>query len=257
MALVLTARGQDLARQALDDTYFDWRSLENSDARIYYKAGSFAERHRDMLLGAVTHAIESDLEFLGETVYDPVLNVFFVDDRAEMERIVGSPFTGLANWGADAIFLVFAPDWRSFEKHEFAHIVTMGMWGSPHEDSRWMIEGIAIAADGWCREYSIDEIAFHYLQAGELPPLPELPAGIRELGEIRGGVYAASVIAFIRDTHGPAAVRKLWTNGSAVLSDTLGVTFDTIEDSWKEYLEREVGDGIHVDMKSIDDNGCG
>jgi hypothetical protein len=137
-----------------------------------------------------------------------------------MERIVGSPVTGLANWSADAIFLVFA-------------------------------------ADGWCREYSVDEIAYHYLTAGELPPLPELPTGMRELGEIRGGVYAASVISFFRDTYGPGVIRELWTNGSAVLSDTHGVTFDTIGDSWKEYLERKVGDGVQVDMKPIDDNGCG
>lgn len=257
IVLVPTASAQDLARQALDDPDFDWRSLENTEARVYYKAGSFAERHRDMLLRAVSMAIEEDLEFLGESTYEPRLNVFFVDDRAEMERIVGSPVTGLANWSADAIFLVFAPDWRSFEKHEFAHIITMGVWGTPHESSRWMIEGIAIAADGWCREYSVDEIAYHYLTAGELPALSELPTGMRELGEIRGGVYAASVIAFIRSKYGPGAVRELWTKGSAVLSDTRGGTFDTIEDSWKEYLEWKVGDGVQVDMKSIDDNGCG
>jgi hypothetical protein len=82
-----------------------------------------------------------------------VLNVFFVYNRSEMERLVGSPVTGFANWSADAIFLVCSPDWRSFEKHEFAHIITMGIWGTPHETSRWMVEGIAIAADGWCREY--------------------------------------------------------------------------------------------------------
>jgi len=52
-------------------------------------------------------------------------------------------------------------------------------------------------------------------------------------------------------------MRKLWTKGSAALFDTHGISFDTIEDSWKEYLERKVEDGVQVDMKSIDDNGCG
>jgi hypothetical protein len=248
---------QDLVRQALDDPYFQWRSVENAEARVYYKESSFAERHRHTLLRSVTTAIEEDLEFLGESAYEDVLNVFFVDTREEMERIVGRPVSGYANWGASGIFLVFAPGWRSFETHEFAHIITMGVWGAPHASSTWMIEGLCIASDGWCREFSVDEIAYHLLTSGQLPPLEELPAKLAELGEIRGGFYAASVIGFIRHQFGADAVRKLWTNGSVNLPATLGLSFDKIEPMWKEYLERQVGDGVQVDMGQIDESGCG
>lgn len=248
---------QNLVQRALDDPYFRWRSIDGPAARIYYQAGSFAEQHRHTLLRSVSGAIVEDLEYLGEPGYNRVLDVFYVDTREEMARIVGRPVTGYANWGADAIFLVVAPDWRSFEKHEFAHLITMGRWGPPHDTSRWMVEGICIAADGWCREFSVDAIAHHLLTEGRLPPFNELPSKIGELGEIGGGMYAASVIDFIRDTYGPEAVRELWIGGSSILTDTLGVPFDTIEAMWKEHLEREVEDGLRVDMERIEESGCG
>ena len=79
-----------------------------------------------------------------------------------------------------------------------------------------MIEGIAVYSDGWCREYTIDEIAFRFLSDGQLPPLQELFDDYGTLGEIRGGMYAASVIGFIRDTYGADALRKVWRDGHEV-----------------------------------------
>jgi hypothetical protein len=251
------SHAQNLVQRALDDTYFQWRSVENARARVYYKPGSFAQRHRFTLLRSVTAGMAEDLEFLGQPAYREVLNVFYVDNRNEMERITGSPVTGFANWDANGIFLVFAPDWRGFEKHEFAHVVTMGVWGAPHPSSNWMIEGICIAADGWCREFSVDQIARHLLVSGKLPPMEQLPVRFTELGEIRGGFYAASVIAFIRSEYGIDAVRRIWTGGLGILPDTLGRPFDKIEAMWRDHLEREVGDGVEVDMGKIDESGCG
>jgi len=124
-ALILLAspkgHSQNLVQRTLDDPHFRWRSVENPQARVYYKTGSFAERHRHQLLRSVTTAIAEDLEFLGESVYDDML----------------------------------------------------------------------------------------------------------------------------------------WTSGSVNLPATLGLSFDKMEPMWKEYLEREVGDGVQVDMGQINESGCG
>lgn len=248
---------QNMLETAISDPYFDWKYVENPSAKVHFKPGSFAERHRETLLRSVTESIREDLEFLGEEQDDAVLQVFFVDDRSEMERITGRPVTGFAHWGANAIFLVCSPEWRSFEKHEFAHILTMGRWGPPHESSRWMVEGIAIAADGWCREFSLDAIARHYLDRGELPPLDKLPARFRDLGEIRGGVYAGSVLAFIRKRHGPEAIRAIWERGlEAWVSRPSGST-EALETEWKAFLKRTVDDTVPVDIDAINELGCG
>lgn len=54
---------QDLVEKALEDPYFNWKSIENTKVRVYYKPFSFAERHRSTLLRSVTTAIEEDLNF--------------------------------------------------------------------------------------------------------------------------------------------------------------------------------------------------
>jgi hypothetical protein len=249
--------GGDFVQKALGDPGFEWRSLEARGARIYYTPGSFAEKHRFMLLRSTNASIDEVVELLGESDYGRLLSVFYVESREEMERLVGRPVTGFSNWTASGIFLVVNPEWRSFEKHEIAHIITLGVWGWPEPTSRWMVEGICIYVDGWCREYSVDEIAYQYLSDDRLPPLQELFEKFAELGEIRAGVYAASVIGFVRDTYGVDAVRALWTDGSGDLKKSIGVPAGELEALWKEHLRRAADDDLQIDLKTIEELGCG
>lgn len=242
---------------ALSDSSFAWRSSEIDAVRIYYLPDSHAERHRMTLIRSVTKTIEETSELFESPPYERTLHVFYVESREEMNRLVGMPATGYADWSGSGIFLVVNPDWRSFEKHEFAHILTMGGWGRPAPDSRWMIEGIAIYADGWCRQYRTDEIAYHFLAAGDLPPLREFTQDHAALGEIRAGFYAGSVIGFIHATYGTEALRDLWTNGGESFTATAGVGLDGVEEQWKSYLKTKVGGGAEVDVEAIDDQGCG
>lgn len=254
---VSAQRNTDLVQRALDDSTFTWTSFESEGVRIYAQPGSFADRHRAMLLRSVATVLNEVLDIIGEPEYDRMLNVFYLDSREQMERIVGSPVTGLANWSASGVFVVLNPQWRSFEKHEIAHVLTMELWGSPHETSRWMIEGIAVYCDGWCREYSVDEIAWHFLSRDELPPLQELFDDPRALGEIRGGFYSASVIGFIRHQYGVETVRSLWLEGPDKLTEVLGTDIHHIERQWKGYLESTVNKDVEVDLQVIEDSGCG
>ena len=258
VSTVLTAQEYTgLVQRALDDTSFHWSSAETEGIKLFYKADSFAERHRMMLLRSAQVSVEEVLESMGEKGYDRVLHVFYVDTRKEMERIVGRPVAGYADWTGSGVFLVFNPDWRSFDKHEITHVLTMSMWGTPDPTSRWMIEGVAIYCDGWCREYSVDEIAWYLLSRDQLPPLQELFENFAELGEIRAGFYAASVIGFIRNTYGVMALRNLWMNGSVDLAGSLGSTINEVENSWKKYLKERVGDDGQIDMERIEELGCG
>jgi hypothetical protein len=246
-----------LVKAALEEPDFDWRSTESGKVRVFYKPDSFAKRHRMTLLRSANATVEEVTKLFDEPEYDRILNIFYVDSREEMNTLVGMPATGYADWTGSGIFLVVSPEWRSFEKHEFAHIITMGAWGRPDPTSRWMTEGIAIYADGWCRESTTDEIAYHFLSRGRLPKLPELFDDYATLGEIRAGFYAASVIGYIHDTYGTDALRKVWTGGCGDLSETLGVDVHQLESAWREYLRRVVDDDVEVDMKSIEEFGCG
>jgi len=247
----------DFVQKALSDSTFTWLSSSSNRIRIFYQKDSFAERHRMMLLRSVKTAVDEVLEFLDEPAYEPLLNVFYLESRDEMNRIVGRPYSGFSNWTANGIFIVLNPEWRSFEKHEFTHVVTMGVWGPPDITSRWMIEGIAIYSDGWCREYTVDEIAFHLLSNDQLPSLQELFDDYANLGEIRAGFSAASFIGFIRNTFGMPKLRSLWFNGVGNLRDVLDTNLNQIENSWKLYLKQNVRKDIQVDFDNIKKLGCG
>lgn len=247
----------DFVQKALDDTTFTWLSSSSNGIRIFYQKDSFAEKHRMMLLRSVKTTVDEVLELLEEPAYEPLLNVFYLESRDEMKRIIGRPYSGFSNWTANGIFIVLNPEWRSFEKHEFAHVVTMGVWGPPDVTSRWMIEGIAIYCDGWCREYTVDDIVFHLLSNDQLPPLQELFDDFANLGEIRAGFYAASFIGFIRNTFGVHELRNLWFNGVGNLKELLGDDLNQIENSWKLYLKRNVRKDIQVDLDTINKLGCG
>ncbi|UCF63288.1 MAG: hypothetical protein JSW33_12060 [bacterium] len=248
---------ESFVQKAIDDSTFSWQSFSSDNIKIFYQENSFAERHRMMLLHSATSSVDEVLTLLDDSPNGLPLNVFYLESRAEMERIVGHRYSGFSDWTGNGIFLVLNPDWRSFEKHEFAHIVTMGGWGSPHPSSQWMIEGIAIYCDGWCQRYSVNEIAFHFLSNGQLPKLEQLFNDFKSLGEIRAGISAASFISFIHQTYGIPKVRQIWLNGVEDLEGLLGGDPEQIENAWRLYLQRQIRENIEVDLDAIHTGGCG
>ena len=253
----ITQNATGLVQQALDNPEFEWNSIRSDEVILFHQPGTFAGRHRLALLRSAEIAIAEVLEFMDEPEYTRPLHVFYVGSRGEMEKLVGQPYTGFATWTASGIFLVCNPEWRSFDKHEITHVFTMGMWGSPDPSSRWMIEGVSIYNDGWCGEYSIDEIAAEFLSQNKLPPLDTLFTDYRELGEIKAGMYSGSFIGFLRETYGAYAVRGLWKDGTAQIEELLGQNIQQLEKSWKSYLLNKVGADVDVDLEKINDKGCG
>jgi len=253
----ITQPVESFVQRAIQDTSFHWRSVSSDRIRVFYQENSFAERHRMMLFRSARTAVDEVLTNLNETSNGRILNIFYLESRDEMARIVGHTYSGFADWTGNGIFLVLNSEWRSFEKHEFAHIVTMGGWGSPHPTSQWMIEGIAIYCDGWCRLYTVDEIALHFLINGQLPTPQELVTDFRSLGEIRAGISAASFIGFIHHSYGIPKVRQLWLNGVEDLEEQLDDDLEKIKNSWILYLQNKMRNNTDVDMNGIQERGCG
>jgi hypothetical protein len=247
----------DYLTKALNDSHFSWESLSNAKNTIYFQKNSFASKHRVMLLSSLETSISTVLDLLDETEYTNNLNVVYLETRGEMEAIIGKPYSGFANWSADCIFLVVNPEWRSFERHEFAHIVTMGLWGRPNPTSGWMIEGIPVYCDGWCQDYSVLQIANFLLKAKELPELNVLIHEYFNLGEIRAGISSASFVGFILNKYGPDKLKELWRNGSDRIEEILDDSLSNIEKHWIEYIKQSVQKDSNIDYEAIKQHGCG
>jgi hypothetical protein len=246
-----------LTQEVLAHPDFTWRSITEDSVRIYFQPETFSERHRIMLLRSAKAAISQGNEFLGFPAYGRTLNVFYVDDRQQMEVLVGRPVTGYSDWTGSGIFVVCNAEWRSFDTHEIAHVLSIGSWGWPTESSHWMIEGLPIAIDRWCQKFDVDALSCSLVQAGIWPGLEDFLSEYAELGEVRAGVLAASFIRYVRAELGPEAVRSLWVEGPDGFSASWEMDLERFEAGWLEYLRQVTCRTGETDWETLDEEGCG
>lgn len=247
----------DFLQRALHHPDFKWIRLSNENINMYYTEGSFAEKHRVMLLGSLESSIMDASDMLETDGCPDSVNVFYVESREQMEEVIGMPYAGFTNWSTSSMFLVLNSDWRSFERHEFAHLVTMKCWGRPHPSSGWMVEGIPVYCDGWCGEYSVNQVAYYLMKENTLPTLDNLFINYRDMGEIPAGFSSASLAGFIAEEFGAVKLRRLWEEGSDKIEEILEIDLRLIEKGWRDYIKSDAGGKPAVDYQEIIRNGCG
>lgn len=250
------ARGTEIDR-ALANPDFTWRSFAAAGVRIYYQPGSFAERHRVMLARSAQAALAKGLAFLEMKTDGRELRVIYVEDRGQMQRLIGHRYTGYSDWVGHGIFLVCNRDWRSFDTHEVAHVLTMGRWGPPDQRSVWMREGLPIAVDGWCQTADIDRIASYLVSAGHWPGLSAFMANPSALGEIPGGVLAASLIRHLRERFGTPVIEKAWRSGLGAAVKAHGVDPTKVEAEWLDSLRNLANPLTEKEWQKLKAGGCG
>ena len=128
-------------RRILSDDRYDWKMLEGSGTQIHFPAGSFADAHREVLRGRVESALREVGRVLGRPPGEEILHVFYVDGRDDMEALTGTPVTGYSYFDDNALALVFNAEWSPFERHELAHVLTLGGWPDPGDMA--VVEGLA------------------------------------------------------------------------------------------------------------------
>jgi len=244
-------------QRALHHPDFTWIRLSNENINMYYIEGSFAEKHRVMLMGSLESSIMDVSDLLETDGCPDSVNVFYVESREQMEEVIGLPYAGFTNWSTSSIFLVLNPEWRSFERHEFAHLATMKCWGRTHRTSGWMVEGIPVYCDGWCGEYSANQVAYFLMNQDRLPTLDDLILNYRDMGEIPAGFSSASLAGFIAEEFGAVKLRRLWKEGSDKVEEILGIDSKFIEKGWRDHIRKDARDKPAVDYQEITRNGCG
>jgi len=242
---------------ALANPKFTWLSIAEGGVRVYYQPGSFAERHRIMLLRSAQAAEAKGLAFLEQKADSLELRVIYVDDRAQMEQLIGHRYSGYSDWTGHGVFLVCNPDWRSFETHEITHILSMDRWGRPTEGSSWMVEGLPIAVDGWCQTADVDRIASYLVAAGRWPGLSEFPAKASSLGEIPGGVFSASLIRHLRERYGAAIIEEVWRSGLEKALKDRKLDPKRVEEEWLDALRRVADPLTEEGWQKLLAGGCG
>src|SRR5688500_12610310 len=89
------------ARELLDRRDFAWQTLDAPNARIHTPRGAAVSRDAPELADSAELARQAALAILGESerTDEPKLELFFVDSRDDMQRLVGRPIGGFAQPG--------------------------------------------------------------------------------------------------------------------------------------------------------------
>jgi tetratricopeptide (TPR) repeat protein len=140
-------------------------------------------------------------------------------------------------------------NWRSTLWHEIAHVITLQMSGN--RLPRWLSEGISTYEEKrkrleWGRDQVLDFASA--LNNDAVLPLRDLNSGFSHSETISMSYFQASVLVeHIVDTHGEQALQVLvGAYADGVETDEalarIGVSFDTLQASFDEAVEREFGD---------------
>jgi hypothetical protein len=246
-----------LARQAMDHPGVTWRELDGEAVRVHYQPGTFGARHVAALTRSADGALKTAVALVDSGPYEHPLNVFLLTSRDQMIDLLGIRATGFADWRSNSVFLVVRDDWRAFDLHEITHVVSMSKWGEPAEPVWWIREGLAVYADGRCRDHSVDEVAAGYLSRGQLPRAADLIDRFREQGEMRGYLSSGSLVGYLVETFGMRKVEAVWKQGGDTIETVLGTKLDDIDRGWRAKLRAVQAPIAPEEWARVDSLGCG
>jgi len=245
-----------LARRLLATRDFTWNSFESAHTRLHL-AGDMEIRRVNQLADSIERAREAALAMLneGEIADEAPIEIFLVETRDDMRRLVGRPISGSGFPDELAAVLVAGVGYRPFFRHELTHSYAAHRWGR-RQAGAWLDEGLAALATGACQGHSIDAVAGWYVERGDSPTLDALAGDFYQIPELPGYFTAASLVDFLRHQDGIGAVRSIWRGELAGTdrSHPLGAQTEKLWAEWRRHLAT-VSPGT-LDTAAVGRNGC-
>ena len=232
--------GSGWARQILSRNDFDWATAPFAYGHVHALRGSYSAHHVDQFIGPMLSARDSVLRMLQLADTSRDVEIFLVDDRDQMARVVGRPIAGMVQQGERSAIFVFNDHYRPFLHHELTHLYSLADWGIP-PTGRWVSEALASLATGSCQGHSIDEIVAGF----DAVPWHELRDNFERLPEMIGYQEGASVLQFIHQRDGIAGVHRVWDGDTSYFA---------LEPQWRAHL-RSVKPA-QLDTARLKNNGC-
>jgi hypothetical protein len=243
-------------KDVLEHPRFSWRTRTTPHFRIHVQPGTLAERHYERLAVDVERARTSALTLLADNDH-PTIDVFYLSSREQMRLFVGARPKALAVPSHNFVFFVYSDDVRPYHRHEILHLVAMEHWGQPAYPADWIVEGLAVFAEGECLDYSIGRIARSLVDQRRTIPIHELIGSFRAHDDLTAYLQAGSFVEHLHSTYGRDALRAVWTRGAAALPDITGKPIDALAFDWQTALKGASALDGRVDWRRLRREGCG
>jgi hypothetical protein len=234
---------------------YEWVTLQTENTRVHFPTGSHAQNHQAILRERAEGSLAQVLSRLGETEFEGPAHLFYVDDRSDVAALTGAPATGYSFFEDAAVVLVFNEKWRPFERHELAHVVTLGTW--PHPAGMAVVEGLATYVEGECGGYPNGRVArMLFFQSGSIP-FETLTSDFRGQDDLTAYLQAAAIVEYVVQTGGPGALRELWTLGLRAAPDLIEPSVEDFQESFQNWIEESYEPLPEGAVEVIRSGGCG
>ena len=258
---LLLARSQDqptgLAKALLGDNSFEFITVEQAHFRFHYQRGSFASSRLASLQSDAKKARLKGLEILQEADYPRVIDVFYLQSRAEMQRAIGFSVKGFSDWRSRTVLIVVNEEIRAYHAHEIMHILSSNLWGFPADSNHCFLEGLAVFADSPCLGYSLHEIAAFMAHKGLLIPLNTMFGSFRQQADVPSYMQAGSLVEYLIEMYGLDKFKKIWKEGPERLEHILGISLEELEKRHERYLRGQYRRVPEVQWQVLLEKGCG
>lgn len=237
-----------------------WDSASSQHFLVYAERGQRPRYDIRALIDSLETAWRDGSALLESGVPDlPKITVLVTRSRHRFGPMMSPTNKGMtidSESDAETILLVHNDTVRLYARHEVMHALSRRAWGASQH--WWVMEGIAVVADGACLGSTSMAVARDALRAK-----PELTAGVFAqsfsalVREDRAGTYAlaGSLVSFLLTRGGVPLVRRAWALGPAVLD--LDATSDLTRTDWRTYVERAAVGQPSIRPDSLARFGCG
>lgn len=180
------------------------------------------------------------------------LQLFFLKDRETLTAYTAFPANGYTDTDKGIIYFVDKEPFHLAFRHEMMHALSWRLWGPPH--GYWLSEGIAVFASGGCGGYPLHTLAREIQREGKLVPFENLTDTF-DFKAIEPSVQGASMVQYIYDTYGVAALKRIWKEGWQSTQRATGISPDELQRGWLSCISQPQYRRA-VDWSVIHASGC-
>lgn len=264
--ILMTMRGPEIGEQAeplgvarylLDEPGARWERLVRDRVRLYAPRGSRAAARLEAFASEAKDAVfELAVLLQLPAVYTEPVDLFFVDSRRDMQRLIGASPNGFSDPVSRTAVLVVDSTGYSPVRHELTHILSWRAWGPPGPFTDWMLEGFAVFAD-WrrCREEDLHGVAGYLEKEGQLITIDALVRGFRDFDNSLTYLQGGSLVHFAFERFGIAKFRDLWHRGMDNLTFVTAMTLPQLDEAWRAWI-RQRARVPQRDWRRLIESGC-
>lgn len=220
---------------ALSNSLYNWQRDSTTHFNYYYESNSICANYVDSAKANMEKGYSELLEFLGIKDYKSKLNLFMIDSREKMKKIIGMETNGIAKVEDNTVYSIFNTSVKTYGKHEFCHVITCNEWGMYKEI--WLSEGLAVNSDNRWWGFELHSLANYLYARGKLIPIKEIITNFYKHESIVTYPECGSFVKYIKEKYGLEIIKELWKEGEDVFEAKLHKNISSIEQEWLQEIK--------------------